>query len=185
MRKIYYGIKASLKRSSTWIVIASLVLLTAVFMGISIPDGNGTKLGIISGESKRAEEIIEKIKESDSIYEIVRYDDREELVKDLKKGITECGFVFASDFDANIEKGRLKGQIEYISSPYTTKGLVAREVVFAAFLKEYGRDILDEKFPELFEGVSDETDDVGISEFMHNSYAKYLESTDIFTVDFR
>lgn len=184
-RKIYFRIKVSLKKTSTWAVVLTALLLLAVLMGISVPDSAETRIGIILGDSSRAERIIKRIEESESIFEIVEYEDRDRLIKDLKKGTMECGLVFNSDFDQNISEGKLKEQIEYISSPYTTKGLVVREVVYASFLKEFGQDILDEEFPKLFEGVSDVISDEEVREYMHNSYGKYLESTDIFTVDFR
>lgn len=187
MRKIrflYYKAKAMLKHREPWILLCTVVLLVFVFKNITLPRVDNTRIGVVTYDSNRAFDITEKLKDSDSIYEIVRYDSPESLQKDVAKGNLECGFVFDEEFDRLADKGRINGSVEYVYSPYTTKGLVAKEALFASFLQNYSNDILEKNYSKMF-GNQDDSLREEIMELLRDRNACYIDSNEIFHVDYR
>ena len=101
------------------------------------------------------------------------------MEKDIISGRCECGFVFNEEFDKLVQKGKLKESIEYVCGIYTTKGEVAKESLYAQFLKIYSERILSDEY----ENIYGEQNEENLKELL-NKNAYYLDSSDIFTVDF-
>ena len=125
------------------------------------------------------EKIVDKLDTKDRIFNVKIYEDVDELKSDILSGKTECGFIFADDFDEMVEKRKLKKTVTYISSIYTTKGEIAKETVYGAFLDNYSEYILEDEYEKIFGEKNDEV----MSELLELN-ALYKESSSIFTVDF-
>lgn len=179
-RYLFYHTKALLKRRSTWALIVSIAFFIAVILGINVPDVENTKVGIFTNGGTYAKKIANNIEEKSSIYEIVEYEDADKLSDDVLSGKLECGFVFSKDFDKKAESGRFKETVSYICSPYTTKGLVAKETLYSSFLKFYSETILEENYEKIY-GEKDKE----AMEYLLKRNMEYQDSQDIFTVDFR
>lgn len=184
MRFLYYHLKAFLKHREPWVLLGTIVLLIFVFKDITFPNVDNTRVGVVIYDSYRATAVTDGLKEKSGVYEVILYDDPQKLKKDVERGELECGFVFDEDFDSKADRGRLNGSIEYVSSPYTTKGLVAKEALFASFLQNYSNDILRKDYPKMF-GNQDESLKEEILELLSDRNAYYINSNDIFEVDFR
>ncbi len=184
MRFLYYHLKAFLKHREPWVLLGTIVLLIFVFKDIKFPSVDNTRIGVVTYDSYRAVAVTDRLKEKSGVYEVTLYDDPELLKKDVQRGELECGFIFNEEFDSKADRGRLNGSIEYVSSPYTTKGLVAKEALFASFLQNYSNDILEREYPKMF-GNQDESLKEEIMELLSDRNAYYINSNDIFEVDFR
>ena len=183
-RFLYYHTKAFLKHREPWVLLATLILLFFVFKNITLPTVDNTRIGVVTYDSYRASDTVSMLEDTSRVYEVVRYEDEESLKKDVRSGDIECGFIFNEDFDRLVEKGRTRGRIGYVYSPYTTKGLVAKESLFAAFLKNYSNDILEEDYPKMF-GNQDESLKEEIMELLRDRNAYYIDSNEIFEVELR
>ena len=139
---------------------------------------------MVTYDSYRAIAVTDGLIAKSGVYEVSLYEDPEQLKKDVQSGELECGFIFDEEFDVKADRGRLNGSIEYVSSPYTTKGLVAKEALFASFLQNYSNDILKKDYPKMF-GNQDEALKEEILELLSDRNAYYINSNDIFEVDFR
>ena len=184
MRFLYYHLKALLKHREPWVLLGTIVLLIVVFKDITFPSVDNTRVGVVLYDSYRAIAVTDGLIEKSGVYEVTLYEDPESLKKDVLSGELECGFIFDEEFDAKADRGRLNGTIEYVSSPYTTKGLVAKEALFASFLQNYSNDILKKDYPKMF-GNQDESLKEEIMELLSDRNAYYINSNDIFEVDFR
>lgn len=181
LRVPYYHLKASLKKRSTWMVIISLLFLILIFKGISLPDNNNVTVGVVLNENAESQKIMDNI---NSIYNFSIYDEADSLRQDVKNGTLECGFIFDKSFDEKVKKGRLKNLVEYIYSPYTTKGAVIKETIYSAFLKGYSDLILSDSVVDVFGSDYDKETMEQIEKSLHDKNAYYIDSNDIFTVDF-
>jgi len=181
LRVPYYHLKAALKKRSTWILIGSVLLLIFIFSGISLPDNSNVTVGVVTNGRGASLSIVENI---DSMYKFCIYEDEDSLKSAVKDGTLECGFIFAEKFDDRIEKGRLNNLIEYVYSPYTTKGAVIKETVYSAFLKYYSDHILIGSVEDIFGRTKDEDTRRMIEQSLKDKNAYYMGSNDIFTVDF-
>ena len=180
-RYVYYHIKAALKRRSTWAVIISLLFLIWVISGIHLPSALNMKLGIFTNGSRRAEKMLS---DAEGGFEYIRYGSKEELVRDVKAGVLECGFLLSEDFDECVSEGKTKETVEYIASNFTTGGAVAKENFYALFLRDFGKDIVLGAYDDMFEDIGAK-DDGEVKEYLTERYAFYADGNGIFTVDFR
>ncbi len=184
VRFLYYHLKAILKHREPWILMATVVLLVFVFKDITFPSVDNTRVGVVTYDSYRADAVAGGLKSRSGVYQVTVYDDPYSLRRDVQKGELECGFIFDEEFDQKADRGRLNGSIEYVYSPYTTKGLVAKEALFASFLQNYSNDILAKNYSKMF-GNQDESLKGEIMELLSDRNAYYIDSNDIFEVDFR
>ncbi|MCR4850675.1 MAG: hypothetical protein K5870_05380 [Lachnospiraceae bacterium] len=184
VRFLYYHLKAILKHREPWILMATAVVLVFVFKDITFPSVDNTRVGVVTYDSYRADAVAEGLKSRSGVYQVTVYDDPYSLRRDVQKGELECGFIFDEEFDQKADRGRLNGSIEYVYSPYTTKGLVAKEALFASFLQNYSNDILAKNYSKMF-GNQDESLKGEIMELLSDRNAYYIDSNDIFEVDFR
>ena len=178
---IYYHLKASFKKRSTYVVILSLALFILVIMGIKLPNSDNVTVGVIKNESQIADKCFDNM---DSMYSFIEYENINSLENDIITGTIECGFIFSSNFDRDFSKGRLKNSIDYIYSPYTTKGLAIKESIFSSLLTLYSNNILLSSFDEIFIDFEDEKTKEKAKDELIEKNAYYLSSNDIFAVDF-
>lgn len=182
LRYIFYHLKALLKKRQTWAVIITLAFLAFVYSGITFPSIDNTFIGVVTAGSERAEEMVNSLEERDSLYKVKAYESSEELKKDILNGTLECGFIFDGNFDNMLERGKSKHLIEYVYSPYTTKGLAAKETVFSAFMENYSNEIIMAEYNKIFGSADDETKEE-IIESIKKSNEYYKNSDAIFDIE--
>ncbi len=182
-RRIYYKTKAALKRRTTWAVILTAVFLFFVYRGVTLPDPDNTVVGILGNGTGEASLILTRLSGKDGIFRFEEYDDEEELRDDILSGKLECGFIFDPNFDILVESGKMKKGIRYIRSPYTTKGAVAKEVLYGELLWDVSAGILSEDADEIFTATDpSEKDLIRKSILDRNEY--YRNGSEIFAVRF-
>ena len=81
-----------------------------------------------------------------------------------------------------LERGKSKHLIEYVYSPYTTKGLAAKETVFSAFMENYSNEIIMAEYNKIFGSADDETKEE-IIESIKKSNEYYKNSDAIFDIE--
>lgn len=172
-------LKVYLKKRSTWIQLAGMILLVVFILSIRIPDGKNMSAGFCTSGSAMADQVLERLWEEDSAFEFILYDTAEELREDVKSGRLECGFVTESDFESSIVKGDMNDCVRYICTPMTSKGEVMKETFYAAFFQIYSDELLKSK-EELFFGNKDPQRQADWMQINH----ELRESSKIFQVEY-
>lgn len=177
----WYGLllKTWIKRKSSWLQLAGMVLVVLLIAGIHIPDTNNTVIGLCNRDGAFAEDVIKKLQDGESVFQFVVYEDEERMQEAVIRGELESGFVFKKGLAKSLEQGKRKNLITFIITPLTTKGAVAKETVFAAFLERYSQEILLEQEEQVFGKESDE-----ISKALLEKNQEYLNSDELFRIDF-
>lgn len=171
-------LKAWLKRGTSLLLLAAMLLVVWLAGQISIPQSDNVTVGVVSTEGAHGKEVLEHLKERESIFSFVEYDSRETLLADLVAGKLECGFYFSQNFEKKFEHEKLKNSVSYVCTPLTTKGEVARETFYAALFEVYGRQMLSARAEQLF----GENASVAESTLLENN-EKYLAGSEVFQVN--
>ncbi|MBQ9989857.1 MAG: hypothetical protein IJP31_02790 [Lachnospiraceae bacterium] len=137
-------------RVSTWLQLLGMLLLLLVISAIKLPDSSNLKIGIAGSQGDDNRRIIESLLEQDGIFTFILYAGEEELRQDVLWGKLECGFLFSQDLAGKMEEGEHKGCITYLSTPFSVKGEVAKETVYAHFFAVYSEEMLRQKEERLF-----------------------------------
>ena len=171
------SLKENIKKRGSWLAVLGMVFLVWVVSEISIPSYKNMQAGIWCGSSQSAYQIKEELLEAESEFEFVEYQSKEELYQDVTAGKIDCGFAFAEDFDEKMNTGEQKDLILYLSTPFTSKGEVLKETVYAAFFKIYSEHVLGDAETDIF-GEHDEKRMEQLLEINQD----YLQGNEVFQV---
>ncbi len=171
-------LKAWLKRGTSLLLLAAMLLVVWLAGQISIPQSDNVTVGVVSTEGAHGKEVLEHLKERESIFSFVEYDSRETLLADLVAAKLESGFYFSQNFEKKFEHEKLKNSVSYVCTPLTTKGEVARETFYAALFEVYGRQMLSARAEQLF----GENASAAESTLLENN-EKYLAGSEVFQVN--
>ena len=171
-------LKAWLKRGTSLLLLAAMLLVVWLAGQISIPQSDNVTVGVVSTEGAHGKEVLEHLKERESIFSFVEYDSRETLLADLVAAKLECGFYFSQNFEKKFEHEKLKNSVSYVCTPLTTKGEVAQETFYAALFEVYGRQMLSARAEQLF----GENASAAESTLLENN-EKYLAGSEVFQVN--
>lgn len=145
-------LKVYVRRSSTWLQLLGMLLLLLLLSVIKLPSGDNLKVGIVKAEGEYGNRIIRELLQEESIFQFSLYEDTESLKHDVLGGKLECGFFFSDDLDRKIQEGNWQRTVNYVATPFSVKGVVARETVYACFFEVFSEEILKQREGELFWG---------------------------------
>lgn len=172
-------LKTWVKKKSSWLQIAGMLLVVLLIAQIRIPNANNTVIGLCNKDGKLAQDIVENLQNQESVFQFETYENEKEMQQAVLSGKLESGFIFEEGLEQDLKKGKTKKLITAITTPLTTKGAVAQETVFAAFLERYSEEILLEQEEQVFGRESEE-----ISEVLLEKNQEYLNSDELFRIDF-
>lgn len=172
-------LKTWVKKKSSWIQLAGMLLVVLLIAQIRIPDINNTAIGLCNKDGEFVQDIVDDLQNGESVFQFEIYEDEEEMKQAVIRGKLESGFIFEKGLEQDLKKGKKKKLITVIKTPLTTKGAVAQETVFAAFLERYSEVILLEQEEQVFGRESEK-----ISEALLEKNQEYLNSDELFRIDF-
>lgn len=179
MTRYLIFLKSQLKKWTFYAQMIVYVVILYVIAGTTLPDANCCTVATCTNGQKLPETVVENIRSGDSMFTFVEAADEDEVKDRVISGKAECGFVFSDDFDKRAEKGDLDGSIRFISSDLTTKGLVARETVYASFAEVYGGMTLETEGNDIFGAEY-----AGAGKDAAMRYEGYLSGDDLFSTVF-
>lgn len=147
-------LKMYIKKRSTWIQVCGMILLVGMVLSLHVPDAENRKAGFLVSKDAAAELLLKYLQE-ESEFTFVTYDSLEQLETDVKNGSIECGFWIEKHLEERLSQGNWKGCIHYISTPFTVKGEVMKESVYAAFFRVYSDKLLESRETLFFEDSSE------------------------------
>lgn len=172
-----------LKKPSFYLLLAGILFLLYLTGHIIIPSAENIRVGIYTENSVYGERIKEELLGQRDGLEFVEVSGEEELAQEVYRGTCDCGFLFDETLDDALKSQDLSRSIAYFCSTSTTKGLVAKESVYAALFRCFSEEILKKEADMLFEEAKDDSDGklVGtVLEYNRN----YLSSDEVFRVEF-
>lgn len=143
-------LKDRLMRKATWIAAAVMLCFLAIVTEIHIPSSQNRIVGICSQKSGEKAAIVTDLYAQQGAFDYKEYTDATQLYEDVQTGKLECGFVLSDQLEKKLETGDLEKCVQYVVSPYSTKGEVAKETFFASFLRVYSEQILRQNEKNLF-----------------------------------
>lgn len=96
---------------------------------------------------------------------------------DVTSGKIDCGFIFADDFDEKMNEKNSRDLILYLATPFTSKGEVLKETVYAVLFQVYSENILSNAEKEIFDEHNEER-----MEQILEINKSYLEGNDVFQI---
>lgn len=170
-------LKENLKKGTTWLAAAAMLFLLCIVSGIRLPEMDNVSVGLCAGQNVQDCGILTELQSDFGAFQYVEYTDEEQMYQDVQSGKLECAFLLDEQFEQKVELGNLRDCVFYISSPYTTRGEVAKEAFFAAFFRSYSRKLLERNEAEIFVEHSSNR-----LEEMEKENEKFLQS-DFFRMD--
>ena len=172
---IRYGLflKQQLKKVTFWMEMLLLILLLWVVQKSVVPDQANRTVVLYCREDAEAQKLVKALMAQDSYFRFCKVTSREDAEKMVQEGSAECGFLCSDDFTDKLQNGETDELITYVSSVFTTKGEVAKEMVFAAFFPLYSEEIIK----HTQESATDR-------EAVQKQNQAYLSSNQIFRVKF-
>lgn len=150
IRCFFLWLKVYLKRKTTWLQLAGMVLLILLIGSISFPDTDNVRVGVCCTGGDYANELAERLYERDDVYRFERYETPDKLERAVLAGKVECGFAFDEQLDEQMEDGDLEESIVFVTTPLCVKGEVIKETVYAELLKLYSDEILKQHEQDIF-----------------------------------
>ncbi len=163
-------------RQKAFLICLFLMPLLGIFMGVLFPAssvGNTLKVGILlPADSGKSEQIWRRLLTcSDEQTEFIRADSENQVREQVAARVWECGYLFAQNFDARLDRGDYKGIITRVMSPASMTLFTSWTVVSALFevcaphlamdfLKS--RDLLTQAEAGAFLLLWEEADDAGL-----------------------
>ena len=179
VRWTWLQLKACLRMPGWYVQLLALVVIMLFVQQLQFPKDNNAAVGICSRGGVIAGQTAELLSEkSGQCFDFYRYADAASLQRDVERGVLECGFLFAEDFDAAVEKEQMEKKITYLCAAASPMGLVAQESVYAAFFRIYSRSLATRVEQEVFA-----EEDAARHELLMERNRHYLSSDSIFQVE--
>lgn len=182
MRK--YGIwyvlllKAHSKRRLYWIQTICVVFFLLLIATISLPAKSNFRVGVCNAKAEASSQLAKYLKEQDSIFEFISYEEEALMQKEILSGAIECGILFSEDFEERLQRRELRNSITYIATPFSTKGSVVRETVYAALFRLYSSEVLLESVDEIFRQPTE-----ALKQELEKRNNGYIGSDEVFQIE--
>ena len=176
----FLSLKENLKKRGSWLATFGVLFLIWIVSDISVPKYENMQVGIWCQDGVYTKAIKAELFSDKNLFSFVEYEEQQVLTEDVLNGSIDCGFIFVENFDEKLETKRIRDAIIYIATPFSSKGFVAKEKVYAAFLKQYSKKILSSLEDEIFL-IEDETRISRISDMNQ----RYQEGTEIFHIEIK
>lgn len=166
--------KRQLKRASTLVILAAMLLLTislsimsksmnaAIDVGFYIPDTDDDIVMTSIEQGLTAHE---------GILSFMAYDSEATLKSDVMSGTVQCGYIFDEDFSERVVDNNVKNMVELIEPPENGISVLSNLIVLATVMENSACEMLVEDILEqdFFTGISEE--DLAALREEYNTYA--------------
>lgn len=135
--------KQYLMRNKIWLAVLSAVGIFVICFGSKsgTEEYSGIKVGVLA-EDEDGNLLLGNLEEEDGIFRFLKFDEREEMIREIENGNLECGFVLPERFYQNVINGKMMKQIELYYSPSSTAHKISYEVVFSYLFQELSDHVL-------------------------------------------
>ena len=146
MRKYIFWFLISIKRQifkkSLYITIILLPVISFLYLKYISYENLSVNIALYTEDEELGKALENKLTLKDKVYTFYKVDSLEELKKDIVYGHTEAGFHIKKELKEKFDKKDYKNAVTVFLSGKSPLGKVSKEVVFAEFIKIYGKNIL-------------------------------------------
>lgn len=146
MRKYIFWFLISIKRQifkkSLYISIILLPVISFLYLKYISYENLSVNIALYTEDEELGKALENKLTFKDKVYTFYKVDSLEELKKDIVYGHTEAGFHIKKELKEKFDKKDYKNAVTVFLSGKSPLGKVSKEVVFAEFIKIYGKNIL-------------------------------------------
>ena len=146
MRKYIFWFLISIKRQifkkSLYISIILLPVISFLYLKYISYENLSVNIALYTEDEELGKALENKLTLKDKVYTFYKVDSLEELKKDIVYGYTEAGFHIKKELKEKFDKKDYKNVVTVFLSEKSPLGKVSKEVVFAEFIKIYGKNIL-------------------------------------------
>lgn len=105
-------------------------------------ESKGIAVGICTSDEK-GKELLSGLLEEKGIFRFQGYEEEGEMLRQIKNGSLECGFLLPEGFYEKAAGGKLKRQAELYYSPASSVYKISGEAVFAELFEMLSQDVLE------------------------------------------
>lgn len=132
-------------RSALLIFLILAILIRALGVSGQEDSVKGMKVGICALDED-GETLFGSLVEESGIFHFCLYEDEETMIRDVKNGNLECGYVLPEDFFEHLLQGKIRRQIPLYYSVSSGAHKLSYEVVFAHLFGMLSDEVLKEWF---------------------------------------
>lgn len=176
-------LKSQLKKLSTWLLLAVMVLLVMLVHVCTLPRQENTKV-LVSYEKLEgadlslAKAITRNLQEMESVFSFEVVNSEEDLKDGVLGGKATCGIAFEEDIYNACIKDDPDEIMKFYCASFANTGEVVKETVYAAFFKEYSKILLKNHMKDIYEKPSKE-----VEEMLLSKAEEYLKGTTLFRIE--
>ena len=173
--------KRQFKKTSFYLLLIGVLFLLYLVQNTILPGVKNTRVGIFAENGICAEKAKEVLLQQEGGLTFVEASGEEELKDAVYRGEYDCGFLLPQSLDEAMTDRDLRDSVTYIYSTVTTKGMVAKESVYAVLFRFLSSELLK---TESENGTLFEESSTGAAEAVLAANERYLGGDEIFTVNF-
>ena len=148
-------VKNQYKSKRTWLMLLLMILACVLYRNLCVSQNSELGVGIICKDSVYGKQIFDILQQEDSHFRFEEFEDEEQLLKQVKNHMLECGFIFDKEFDEAFLQDDLDKTIPWYVSEQQVHANVARETVSAALLRVYAKQEIQRDQKQIF-GTEDQ-----------------------------
>ena len=134
--------KRQLKKPSFYLFLVGVLFLLYLVQNMILPSAKNTRIGIFAENGIYAEKTKEALLHQEGGLAFVEVSGEEELKNAVYRGEYDCGFVLPQSLDEAMADRDLTDSVTYIYSTASTKGMVAKESVYAVLFRFLSSELL-------------------------------------------
>ena len=148
----FLSAKRQLKRPAFVVLLVGVPLLLYGVSYLEQKDSGKIAVGIYAEDAGLAKEIADTLVKKEGMLQFYLCQNEESLKAEVASRKAECGYILPADLKEKLDGNKMKRSIRVYTAPSTVLQALSSEVVFAALIERYGRDLLTDfvKKDELF-----------------------------------
>lgn len=138
------SLKKTLSDKAFFVILVLIPFVGWLVNGQMLKEDNQLeiKVGLYYSENLFIQEMADSLIKSTDIVNYIKYDDYEEMKKDVSAHKIECGYAFDENLQERLRLGESEGIIKCLKSSATLMDAIVNELIFAQFLDLYSDEIL-------------------------------------------
>lgn len=149
-------LKKHCRKKSFWCMCFLLIFSVYQIEQIALPDDENYNVGFYSVDSEYGSQMFASLNKRNEEYNYVLFQSEKDLEEAVVAGRVKCGFALCNDFD---EKVSMETEEQAITFYVQKKDAITNTIfhtIYAAFLQEYGQQIILDHEEKIFGTVSKE-----------------------------
>jgi hypothetical protein len=183
--------KRQMKKISLYIILLCMIASAFFIRHVAVNFAVNLKIGVMNNDQSADEDsfdgrivqrIIDRMTAHEGLVTFVEYTDREKLEDDVRTSKVYAGYIFCEDFSKKVQRERLAGGVQVISTPDSIVTRIANELIYSYVMQEYTFQLLF--YDTCNTGYFDDYEDSQIVEDLREDYEENLTNGSTFSASY-